>query len=82
MQEKQLIPPEAWRPSQKVILSQREPGILGVLRGQPGSTPGIVAPVNVKKGTRYIFEVEVVGNCPIKFYLADKSVETNKINKL
>lgn len=76
MQEKQLIPLEAWRPSQKVILSQREPGILGVLRGQPGSTPGIVAPVNVKKGTRYIFEVEVVGNCPIKFYLADKKRQT------
>ncbi|WP_417839841.1 hypothetical protein [Tritonibacter scottomollicae] len=71
MQEKQLILPEAWRPNQKVVLSQRKPEVLGVMRGQPGSTPGIVAPVNVKKGTRYIFEVELVGNCPIRFYLAD-----------
>ncbi|UMA67226.1 hypothetical protein LVO79_20680 (plasmid) [Roseivivax marinus] len=70
---KTSIPLESWRPNQNVILLSRHPATLRVIRNQPDSTPGVITTISVEKDTRYTLEVDITGNCPIKFYLADKN---------
>ena len=65
------IDPDAWQPNQRVRLSKPEPTTLRVERDQPRSTPGIITSIEVTRGVRYVFEVDVVANCQLKFYLAN-----------
>lgn len=65
-----ILPPEAWKPNQKVILENAE-GRLSVIADQARSTPGVIVKVPVEAGCAYRLDLKAVANCSVQVYLIE-----------